>query len=451
MIEKILQAILEFFKEVWFQLDALFGLRDTKVFAMLQPYLMQLEKKPLLIATLLVALFLLPYGLFKVRSISKVREQKLDDLMEEMEEEVFDEDDPRKLRRPEAETVLDSTLEDEKPEEPLLSNDDSNGEQIENPLFSNNDFKDEEISETELDGLKLETSELEKGKPPVSTELAGSEFDKDLNEFIASELDLSEKNREEVFEINDSSHRDITSEFQKEGELIEFDPEPSVSGSENEELSPEDAFTNYSDLDEEEQDEAIKDLQNELEQTINQFSKQIDEPQQDPTEPDQISLGSNIEKKASESSSDSHESSEPEFLDSLEPELESNLEQTLSPESFPLDADKTDLETSPDASSFESEELEADPVIKGKVGTKDSDESDSLINRLKFLQTRFENRYQPTANKILDPTPIRKQEEERFIEPRQYTSESASAPPDSKKYMELLESFIFMKDQKKHK
>ena len=38
---------------------------------------------------------------------------------------------------------------------------------------------------------------------------------------------------------------------------------------------------------------------------------------------------------------------------------------------------------------------------------------------------------------------------ENLIEPRRYTN--ASAPLDNKNYMNLLESFIFMKDQKKHK
>ena len=53
------------------------------------------------------------------------------------------------------------------------------------------------------------------------------------------------------------------------------------------------------------------------------------------------------------------------------------------------------------------------------------------------------------------PVPIEKKisdyASESLPEPRRYTSTSAGVSPDSKKYMDLLESFIFMKDQKKHK
>ena len=82
------------------------------------------------------------------------------------------------------------------------------------------------------------------------------------------------------------------------------------------------------------------------------------------------------------------------------------------------------------------------------------EKTDSLIERLKFLQTRFENRYQP-LDPIGSPTPIEKKTPyyapENLAEPKRYTSISAGVSPDSKKYMDLLESFIFMKDQKKHK
>ena len=82
------------------------------------------------------------------------------------------------------------------------------------------------------------------------------------------------------------------------------------------------------------------------------------------------------------------------------------------------------------------------------------EKTDSLIERLKFLQTRFENRYQP-LDPIGSPTPIEKKTPyyapENLAEPKRYTSISAGVSPDRKKYMDLLESFIFMKDQKKHK
>ena len=103
MIEQFLQTALEFFKEIWFQLNSQFGLEDSEAFKFLKPYLIQLQDNPLYMGISLAALFLVPYGLIKIRSISREREQKLDELIEEMEEEEYDEDDLRRLRRPEPE------------------------------------------------------------------------------------------------------------------------------------------------------------------------------------------------------------------------------------------------------------------------------------------------------------------------------------------------------------
>ena len=100
MIEQFLQTAIGFFKEIWFQLNSRLGLEDTEAFKFLKPYLIQLQDNPLYMGISLAALFLVPYGLIKIRSISRDREQKLDELMEEMEEEEdWDEDDPRRLRQ----------------------------------------------------------------------------------------------------------------------------------------------------------------------------------------------------------------------------------------------------------------------------------------------------------------------------------------------------------------
>ena len=87
MIEQYLQVAIEFFKEIWFQLNSRFDLENTEAFKFLKPYLIQLQDNPLYIGISLTALFLVPYALIKIRSVSREREQKLDELMEEMEEE----------------------------------------------------------------------------------------------------------------------------------------------------------------------------------------------------------------------------------------------------------------------------------------------------------------------------------------------------------------------------
>ncbi len=119
MIEQFLQTALEFLKEIWFQLNSQFGLEDTEAFKSLKPYLLQLQDNPTYMGISLAALFLVPYGLIKVRSIAKAREHKLDELMEEMEDE-YDEDDPRRLRRAESELEED---EDEDSAKPLFATD----------------------------------------------------------------------------------------------------------------------------------------------------------------------------------------------------------------------------------------------------------------------------------------------------------------------------------------
>ena len=100
MIEQYLQVALEFVKEIWFQLDSQFGLEETEAFKFIHPYLLQLQDNPTYMGIAFAALVLVPFGIYKVRSISRERERKLDDLMEEMEEDELDEDDPSRLRRP---------------------------------------------------------------------------------------------------------------------------------------------------------------------------------------------------------------------------------------------------------------------------------------------------------------------------------------------------------------
>ena len=91
MIEQFLQASIEFAKEIWFQLEYRFHLEDTEAFKLLEPYLIQIQDNPLYLVVSLAALFLVPYTLLKVRSLSRDRERKLDELIEEMEEE-YDEE-----------------------------------------------------------------------------------------------------------------------------------------------------------------------------------------------------------------------------------------------------------------------------------------------------------------------------------------------------------------------
>ncbi len=448
MIEQFLQTALEFFKEIWFQLDSQFGLEDTEAFKFLKPYLIQLQDDPLYMGISLAALFLVPYGLIKIRSISRGREQKLDELMEEMEEDEYDEDDPRGLRRPEPET-------DEEDDEakPLFRDDEAPAPSYIKVLdgIEGKDIAEEDF-EAELEEFELEPSsdseeavDSEKIVEPVSSLLTENEFDKELNEFMTEELDWEKEENDVVSELNldDSSHDEAIKELQEE-ELMKLD----------EELSAEDPLSNYSELDEDEQDKAIKDLQEEMERTINQLTQQIDEPTEIPSSIKDLS--------------EIHIGGDATIDEEFSPEKEYFLED--SPEKAP-DADSPDSQSEAPTLSEESSDPSISELSDSEILASlepgleaggleperkysSPEETDSLIDRLKFLQTRFENRYQP-LEPAGSPTPIEKKisdySSESLAEPRRYTSISTGISPDSKKYMDLLESFIFMKDQKKYK
>jgi len=448
MIEQFLQTALEFFKEIWFQLDSQFGLEDTEAFKFLKPYLIQLQDDPLYMGISLAALFLVPYGLIKIRSISREREQKLDELMEEMEEEEYDEDDPRRLRQPEPEP-------DEEDDEakPLFGDDEASApsymkvlDDIEGKDIAEEDFEAElEEFELEPSSDSEETVDSEKIVEPVSSLLTENEFDKELNEFMTEEPDWEKEENDVVSELNldDSSHDEAIKELQEE-ELMKLD----------EELSAEDPLSNYSELDEDEQDKAIKDLQEEMERTINQLTQQIDEPTEIPSSIKDLS--------------EIHIGGDATIDEEFSPEKEYFLED--SPEKAP-DADSPDSQSEAPTPSEESSDPSISELSDSEILASlepgleaggleperkysSPEETDSLIDRLKFLQTRFENRYQP-LEPAGSPTPIEKKisdySSESLAEPRRYTSISTGISPDSKKYMDLLESFIFMKDQKKYK
>ena len=452
MIEQFLQTALEFFKEIWFQLNSRFGLEDTEAFKFLKPYLIQLQDNPLYMGISLAALFLVPYSLIKIRSISREREQKLDELMEEMEEEEYDEDDPRRLRRPEP-----KLNDEDDTAKPLFADDEATSlaymkvlDDIEEKDIAEEDFEAEleefELEPSEPSSDSEETIDLEKIAEPVSSLLTENKFDKELNEFMTEEPDWEKEENENTSELNldDSSHDEAIKELQEEGELMKLD----------EDLSADDPFSNYSELDEDEQDKATKDLQEEMERTINQLTQQIDEP----TEiPNSIKDLSEIHIGGDTTIDEDYSSEEEYFLeDSPEKALgDDSPDKQIEPPPFSEESSDTPIAELSDSEILAS--LEPKLEVGGLEPEREyssPEKTDSLIERLKFLQTRFENRYQP-LDPIGSPTPIEKKTPyyapENLAEPKRYTSISAGVSPDSKKYMDLLESFIFMKDQKKHK
>jgi hypothetical protein len=375
MIEQYLQVALEFVKEIWFQLNSQFGLEETEAFKFIQPYLLQLQNNPTYMGVAFASLVLVPYILYKVNNISRKREQKFEDLMEEMEEDEMDEKDPAKMRRP-------------KPE--VTENDSPPYMQILEKL-------DEEESEDELHVDTKKVMGTAKDIEPISSELADPQIDKDLSEFKEFEFDI-------------------------------------------------DPIENYSELNNDEQDRAIQELQDEVGSTINKLTDQLEktpETNSSLKDFDNIKIGEEVTngdelslEKPSEIREPASEVPKFEALDSTGEVVDTTIENI-----------------DPAIEESKSKTRPLDPIPERDYTTEDRTgrQADSLINRLKYFQenldTRFlhdEKREIPSVPKTFDFA-----EENRFIEQQSFAT--GKVPLDNKKYMEALESFIFLKDQNKHR
>ena len=518
MIEQFLQTALEFIKEIWFQLDSRFDLENTEAFKLLKPYLIQLQDNPLYMGISLAALFLVPYALIKARSISRERERKLDELMEEMEEEEeYDEDDPRRLRRPEAET---STETDDDAEKPLFENESDDSPSFMDALneMEEDDSKKLELEVDPSHSESDEASTPEDNAEPVSSQLTENDFEKDLNEFMSDDEEKEFDDIDDS--VHDQAIKELQEDgelIELEETLSKTDPFDHYSELDDDEQDKaikdlqEEMERTINQLSEQIEEPAephssMKDLS----QIHIGGDTTIDDEYNSKEEfyVDDVTLDTKNEAPpVQEESTTAAELSDSDILASLEPELENINEEPVSelepelemePESDPVPESELEFEIESEAEAeikFEEEPIEApktgdyEPEIPGftfeeESGTAEVEpevsgfsfeeepmsfeespeptrtsplgETDSLIDRLKFLQTRFENRYQPTEHSPEPaPAPIEKsitaKDYANFTEPRRYSSAPASPAPDSKKYMELLESFVFMKDQKKHK
>jgi hypothetical protein len=447
MIEQYLQVALEFVKEIWFQLDSQFGLEETEAFKFIHPYLLQLQDNPTYMGIAFAALVLVPFGLYKMRSISRERERKLDDLMEEMEEDEdeLDEDDPARLRRP--------TLEDEETAAALDAYEEGDDEDDEDkPLFELEsddtppymEVLEKLDAEESDDELHVDTKKImgeDKEISPVSSELAEPKIDDDLSEFEEFEFDSEP-------EESDTPHDQAIQELQQDGQLAELENE----------LSPDDPFSNYSKLDDEEQDRAIQELQDEMESTINKLTEQLEStPETTSAIKDlgdiKIGDGATIDDEYTFDEELSLE--DPPAIEEVTLEEELPVINDLTPEQ-PLELEALDLtdEVEPTIEDIEPPEvspLQPVPERDYTLDDRPDRQADSLINRLKYFQENLDTRFHHGDKRELTPAPktVDFADEHRFVEQQSFATKKA--PVDNKKYMEVLESFIFLKDQNKHK
>ncbi|MEC9423623.1 MAG: hypothetical protein VYC01_04685, partial [Nitrospinota bacterium] len=84
---------------------------------------------------------------------------------------------------------------------------------------------------------------------------------------------------------------------------------------------------------------------------------------------------------------------------------------------------------------------------------KSTNEADDLINRLKYFQENLDTRLKEGGNEDPDLASTENNIERSpdFVEQENFTPKTTKVSPlDKKKYMEVLESFIFLKNQNKH-
>ena len=202
MIEQYLQVAIEFLKEVWFQLDSSFGIGETQAFQFIKPYLLKLQENPTYLGVAFASLILIPFGLYKIRSNVREQDRKLEELIDEMEseeveeEEEYNEDDPRRFRRPEtAEEETKEISEDEiqkniQEEDNKTQSESKNQEQLEfAQVLKKLDEEDENdalhVNTQKVMGTVDDEFELE----PISSELAEPDINKDLSEFEGLNFD----------------------------------------------------------------------------------------------------------------------------------------------------------------------------------------------------------------------------------------------------------------------
>ena len=66
MIEQYLQVAIEFIKEIWFQLNTMFGLEETQAFKFLKPYLLQVQNNRAYMAIAIASSLLIAFSIYKV-------------------------------------------------------------------------------------------------------------------------------------------------------------------------------------------------------------------------------------------------------------------------------------------------------------------------------------------------------------------------------------------------
>ncbi len=90
MVATILETVMQIAEQIWLKINLILDLENSELFQVIKPYLIRTFENPLISALSFVALLGIPYGLYKLRKVSAQKEEKLDQIIEEMEADEAD-------------------------------------------------------------------------------------------------------------------------------------------------------------------------------------------------------------------------------------------------------------------------------------------------------------------------------------------------------------------------
>ena len=295
----------------------------------------------------------------------------------------------------------------------------------------------EEMEEDEMD--EKDPARLRRSNPEVEEE----------NSFPHIQIleKLDEKEIEDVLHVDTKKVMGTDKNIEPiSSELAEPQIDESLSEFEEFELTN-DLIKNYPELNNAEQDDVIQELQDEMESTINKLTDKLEStPEASSSIKDLGDIRIDDEAAIDEELS----LEEPPELNDLEPEPLSLETLNLTDEVEPA---IENIEPIIEGIKPEAPPLQPVPERDYSIEDRPDRQADSLINRLKYFQENLDTRFHHRETR--DPGPEPKIDElvsdPRFVEQRDFVPKAPKVSPvDNKKYMEVLESFIFLKDQNKH-
>lgn len=522
MIESILEKALEIGKSIGSLLSSLLGMEGTELLQSLKALPQKILSNPLALVLIVAGLVAIPYGIKALRKSGSKSDKKLDSLIEEMEgqenreQDTGDDEGIKPLSpkddAPDQESAserVDIPFEPQKREKPNAAK----MQGVYDPVLS--DEEDVEDTPAYLRGLEEEIKEESPVKDdaipePLKDEELGrvSDFHSDKTEFSeATEETPPAKIREEKTQVEDKPKSEIppvygvwagedTPPVQEEKEpapkTLELPKPPSrtkrlenferelkeLLGDEFEwekGLKPIDKAASGANASGKlRPSPSIKDLQKEMEKTIDNLAghltkgkQKADDPAPPETEPEILDLSeeedetpyliSNYMRQTG--GQDAAKKKEPQK--SAEPRRKSAFPKTQKNLEY---SPKVPAKTKP-PEEVKSPEPEEAPVPapapelvspeSGKRDQKVSEKAQTLITRLKDFQENLESKIQTldASQAKMGNRPLRRRSANRALSAKrggiQYQGQAQTA--NIKNYMDLLESFIFIKKDNKMK